>query len=312
MAAPSVPENPSLPNTAEIPQKQRLLGHLSMVLFASLIAGSFSIGALAAPHIESAALNSIRFFLATVMIGIACALSLGLPIARPAAPWRFLILGVPMALYFITMFVALKITDPVSTGAVFTLGPFMAAGFGYLILGQRSGPVILISLALSAVGSIWVIFKGDVNALLGFSVGKGEVIFFFGCMGHAFYAPMVKRLNRGEPVIWFTFWTLAATTLLITLYGINDIVETNWRALPTVVWIAIAYLAIFTTAVTFFLIQFASLRLPASKVFSYVYLTPVIVILLEGFAGHGWATFSVAIGAMVIVMGLIILVITPD
>lgn len=299
-------------NSLAITSQQKTLGHLSMILFAALIAGSFSLGALAAPHIESAALNAVRFFFATLMMGVACVISLRRSIVLPTAPWRFLVLGVPMALYFITMFVALKITDPVSTGAVFTLGPFMAAGFGYLILGQKSGPIVLVSLAIAAAGSIWVIFKGDLNALLGFRLGEGEIIFFFGCMGHAFYAPMVKRLNRGEPVVWFTFWTLAATTMLIATYGVPDILKTDWSALPSIVWIAIAYLAIFTTAITFFLIQFASLRIPASKVLSYVYLTPVIVILLEGFAGHGWSNISVAAGAMVIVMGLAILVFTPD
>ena len=176
-----------LQNSPATTSQQRMLGHLSMILFAALIAGSFSLGALAAPHIESAALNAIRFSLATILMGIACITTLRKAIALPPAPWRFLILGAPMALYFITMFVALKITDPVSTGAVFTLGPFMAAGFGYPILGQKSGPVVLASLAIAAAGSIWVIFKGDLQALLGFRIGRGEIIFFFGCSEASFF-----------------------------------------------------------------------------------------------------------------------------
>ena len=292
--------------------RQKLLGHLAMVLFASLIAGSFTLGAMAVPHLEPAALNAIRFLLATILIGFACLVILPERIFLPDAPWRFVLLGFPMALYFVTMFVALQTTSPVSTGAVFTLGPFMAAGFGYLILRQVSGPVVLLSLAVAAIGSIWVIFRGDIEAIKGFEVGRGEVIFFVGCAGHALYAPMVKRLNRGEPVLLFTFWTLFATTLWISTYGLSEITATDWRNLPTIVWSTIAYLSIFTTALTFFLVQFASLRLPSSKVLSYVYLTPVIVILLEGLAGHGWVDISILAGALVIVLGLVVLVIAPD
>jgi len=291
---------------------QKLLGHLSMMLFATVIAGSFSLGSIAAPKLEPAALNSIRFLIGTAVIGIACFVTYRGKIPLPSAPWRFFALGAPMALYFVTMFMALKIASPVSTGAVFTLGPLMSAGFGYLLLRQVSKPVVLISLLIAGLGSIWVIFNGDMEAISQFRIGRGEIIFFFGCIGHAIYTPLVKRLNRGEPVLQFTFWTLAATTTCITLYGIGDILAADWTALPSIVWITIGYLAIFATGLTFFLVQFAAMRLPASRVLAYVYLTPVVIILLEGLAGHGWASISVLAGALVIVFGLVVLVLSPD
>lgn len=292
--------------------KQKILGHLALILFASLIAGSFSLGGMAASHIEPAALNAVRFLIGASFIGIACHFFLPGGLVVPPDPWRFLVLGAPMALYFVTMFIALQTTTPVATGAVFTLGPFMAAGFGYLILGQKSKPLVLFALGVGAIGSVWVIFRGDLNAIINFQVGRGELIFFFGCIGHAIYAPMIKRLNRGEPLMLFTFWTVAATCLFIAIYGFSDILATDWPNVPLFVWGVIGYLATFTTAVTFYLIQFASLRLPAAKVLAYAYLTPVFVIVLEGLAGHGWTSVSVLIGSIVIVMGLVILVVSPD
>jgi len=292
--------------------REKTLGHLAMVSFATLIAGSFTLGAMAVPFLEPAALNSLRFFLATCIIGALC-LTIGpRSISLPKSPWRFAVLGLPLAVYFITMFVALKTTSPVSTGAVFTLGPFMAAGFGYLLLKQVSKPVVLLSLLIAGLGSVWVIFRGDINAILGFEIGYGETVYFLGCVGHALYAPLVKRLNRGEHLLLFSFWTLAATTGWISLYGISEILSASWSALPPIVWLSIAYLSIFTTAGTTYLVQYASMRLPASKVLSYVYLTPVIVILLEGLAGHGWASWSVLAGAIIIVMGLVVLAFAPD
>ena len=59
----------------------------------------------------------------------------------------------------------------------------------------------------------------------------------------------------------------------------------------------VLYLAIGPTAICFFLIQYASLRLPAPKVIAYGYLTPSFVIVFEGLAGHGWTTLSVMAGA---------------
>ena len=76
--------------------------------------------------------------------------------------------------------------------------------------------------------------------------------------------------------------------------------------------IAIAYLAVFTTAGTTFLVQFAVLRLPAAKVLAYNYLTPSFVIVYEGLLGHGWTTASVAAGALVTMAALLLLALSPD
>ena len=64
--------------------------------------------------------------------------------------------------------------------------------------------------------------------------------------------------------------------------GIPDILATRLQLhLPPVVWWVVLYLAVGPTAICFFLIQYASLRLPAPKVIAYGYLTPAFVILFE-------------------------------
>ena len=54
------------------------------------------------------------------------------------------------------------------------------------------------------------------------------------------------------------------------------------------------------------------MRLPASKVLAYTYLTPCYIILFEGLLGHGWAGPSVAAGALVTVLGLVVLALSRD
>ena len=299
--------------TAELASgREKLHGHLAMVLFAALISASFSLGSMAMPFLGAAALTALRFLLATLVMGaIAFTLYRRLPMPE-TAPWRFGILGALMAGYFITMFVALKITDPVPTGAVFTLIPLMSAAFGYLFLRQTVRPIVIVSLLIAGCGSIWVIFRGNIDALLSFRIGTGEAIFFFGCICHAAYAPLVKKFNRREPVVLTTFWTTIATFVTVAVIGSGQVLETDWMSLPPIVWIAVCYLAVFTSAGTFFLLQYASVRLPASKVLSYGYMIPVFVILYEGMLGHGWASLAIIAGAIVTVMGLVVVAFAPD
>ena len=292
--------------------RQRLLGHLAALAFAALIAGSFSLGDLAVPYLAPAALNAVRYLIALmVMLAVYVALFRGVPPA-PTAIWRYAILGGLMATYIVLMFVALQISEPISTGAVFTLIPLMSTGFGWLFLRQTTGPIVMAALLAAACGAVWVIFKGDLDAILAQRIGRGEAIFFVGCAAHAAYAPLVRKFNRGEPIVYFTLMTIAAGAVWVCLVGAQDLFNTQWAALPVIVWVAILYLAVFATAGTFFLVQFASVRLPASKVLTYGYLTPVFVIFIEGLIGHGWASASTLAGATVTAAALLIMALAPD
>lgn len=282
-------------------------GHLAMLLFSALVAGSFSLGSMVANEIAPAALNAARFVLAAAVLGAVAASAGGLTRAAFAAPWRYLILGGLLAVYFVTMFEGLKTAPPVSAAAVFTLTPLMAAGFGWLLEGQVMTTRIAVALSIGALGALWVIFRADWSAFRAFEIGRGEMIFFGGCAAHAAYTPMVPRLNRGESPLVFAFGTLVAAAFVIGLPGARDILETDWAALPRIVWITLFYVAIVASSITFFLLQFAALRLPASKVMAYTYLVPSWVIGWEVALGQPLPKALVAVGLALTVLALVLL-----
>ncbi|MFW5655468.1 MAG: DMT family transporter [Roseicyclus sp.] len=252
-----------------------------MLLFSALIAGSFSLGGQIANEIDPAALNAVRFALAAGAVYGLVHVRGGVPRAAFAAPWRYLVLGGLFALYFVTMFEGLKTAPPVSAAAVFTLTPVMSAIFGLILLRQVISPRIALALALGAAGAVWVIFRADVAAILAFELGPGEAIFFWGCLAHALYTPMVRVLNRGEPILVFTFLTLAGCAGVLFVWGGPAILATDWGALRPLVWITLVYVALIASSTTVFLVQYASMRLPSSKVMAYTYLTPTWVLIWE-------------------------------
>lgn len=281
-----------------------LRGHAAMLLFSALVAGSFSLGAMAANEIAPAALNAARFWIAALVIGVAVVARGGVPRAALEARWRYVLLGGLFAIYFVLMFEGLKTAAPVSAAAVFTLTPIMAGFFGYFLLRQVATRRIALALAIGASGALWVIFRADLSALLAFEVGRGEVIYFFGCVSHALYTPMVRKLNRGEPAVVFTLGMLIAGAILLTIWGWHDLVTTPWFELPGIVWITLIYVAIFASASTFVLLQFATLRLPSSKVMAYTYLTPSWVILWELALGNGVPPGIVWVGVGLTIVAL--------
>lgn len=282
-------------------------GHLAMLLFSALVAGSFSLGVLAANEIAPAALQAARFLVAAVLTGLLAVATGRLRRAHFHAPWRYFVLAAFFGTYFVLMFEGLKTAAPVSAAAVFTLTPVMAAGFGYLLMRQIMTPRIALGLSVGAAGALWVIFQGSLGALVQFEIGRGEAIYFLGCVSHAVYAPLLPRLNRGEPPVVYTTGVLIAGAILIGAYGWQNLLATNWAALPGIVWITLAYIVTFATIATFMLLQYASMRLPASKVMAYTYLTPSWVLLWEVGLGHGAPALLVLGGVGLTIVALLIL-----
>ncbi|MFV1495713.1 DMT family transporter [Phaeobacter sp. JH20_02] len=256
-------------------------GHLAMLLFSALVAGSFSLGSMVANDIAPMALNAARFIIAAVVIGIAAQVTHGLRRRNFQAPWRFILLGGFFAVYFVLMFYGLQTAAPVSAAAVFTLTPVLSGIFGWLLLRQVTSWRMALALAIGAAGAIWVIFRGDLAAIWAFEVGRGEVIYFWGCVAHAVYTPMVRLLNRGEPAVVFTFGMLVAGAIILVVVGWADIRATDWVGLSPLVWLVLLYVALIASAATFVLLQYATLHLPSAKVMAYTYLTPSWVILWE-------------------------------
>lgn len=282
-------------------------GHLAMLMFSALVAGSFSLGAMAAPFVSPSALTVLRFALAGAIVGLAALLTTGIPRSAWQAPWRYLVLGALLASYFVLMFKGLQTASAVSTAAVFTLTPVMAAGFGWGLLRQITTPRMGLALAIGAAGALWVIFRADLAALLRFEIGIGEIYYFWGCVAHALYAPMVRKLNRGEPAVVFTFGMMVAGFVLLCLWGWRDVLATDWQALPGIVWICLIYVAVAASSMTFVLLQFAALRLPSAKVMAYTYLVPSWVILWEITLGHGAPPLMVLGGVGLTILALLLL-----
>ena len=63
---------------------------------------------------------------------------------------------------------------------------------------------------------------------------------------------LVKRYYRGESFAHLTCWTLICATLLLTLVAAPRLLTTDWQQVSLPLWLGLAYLALFATALSFF------------------------------------------------------------
>lgn len=281
--------------------------HLVMLLNILLVSTSFPIGAAITHALEPAALNCLRFALAAAVFALLVTLRGEWRRPRVRDGLRYLLLAGSLVGFFVAMFEALRLTSAVNTSSLFTLVPLFSAAIAWPLVGQRTPPRQLAFMLLAAFGALWVVSKGSFANALALRFGQGDLIFLAGCVSLAAFSPLTRRLDVGENLLSQTFWTLLVGTVMLALIGADDLATTDWQAVPATAWSGIAYLAVFTTAVTFYLLEYASLRLPAAKVMSYNYLTPSFVVLLEALRTGGAPAPTVLIGVGITAMATLFL-----
>lgn len=286
-------ENNQTPHGAAPAARANRGAHLWMLVFTLIISGSFPVVAAITRGIDSTVLTFWRFLTATAIFALMLPFVKGARLPGWADLGRYSVVGGSYGLFFILMFQALKETSPLNTSTIYTTLPLMT-----MLLGAFVGEPVrwrqLWVLALSMAATVWVIFRGDWRQMLGFEFARGDLIFFMGTGCLAVYLLSMKKLQRDESKVCFTFYSLLVATVAL-------LAAAFWRTggVPFPdgrVWLGIAYLAGPSTALTFWILQYTAPRLGPTRVVAYTFLTPSLVAAMEWGLGLSAPQWSVLPG----------------
>lgn len=281
--------------------------HFLMMMATALVATSFPVGAAITNGLDSLVLTFLRFALAALLLApiVAWRYGLAIPCLRDLA--RYGVLSAFLVAFFWSMFAALRYTSALNTATIFALAPSITAATSILLLREKlTGPARM-ALPLGMVGAAWVIFRGDPAALISLKLGLGDGIFLAGTVALGIYSTLVKYLHRGEPMARMTFWTLTTGAIWLLLLSAPRWSDVVWSAVPMSVFAGIAYLAVFTTLVTFFVFQWSSTIIGPTKVMSYTYLNPALVLIIGLVLGHEFPPLATYPGLLLIVAATFVL-----
>ncbi|MFV0436352.1 MAG: DMT family transporter [Desulfopila sp.] len=289
----------------------RLLVHLLMLLAAVLVSTSFTVGAAVTAALDPAVLTLIRFIVAALVMAPIVYLRGELHFS-----WNFTgrcaIISGALVIFFWCMFLALRYTSALNTSVIFTLVPPLSGIYAWFLLRERLPRAQLGALFFGMVGALWVISRGDLGLLWAMHWNRGDLIFLAGCLAMGLYAPLIKLFHRGESMLAMSFWVLVTGCGWLLLLGGGRIAAVSWPTIALSTWLAIGYLAVFTTVITFFLTQFCVTFIGPTQVTAYSYLYPTLVLLIELFLGHGLPPPAVLPGVAVVLLAMVVLQFAPS
>lgn len=197
----------------------------------------------------------------------------------PTMP-RTMIMGLVYAASFIGLFEALKTTTPLNTGTLFTLLPLMTAILAAIFLKTSIDRRHVLVYVTGALGTVWVIFEGQMALLLSFALNRGDLIFIFAVFAMCCYSILMKLLYRDDEMIVFVFCTIIASLLWIALALLLFKQPLQWDLIQGELIFHMGFLIIGATLVTMYLFQRTTVVLGPSRVNAYIFLNPAIVTLL--------------------------------
>lgn len=276
-----------------------------MLANTTLVSTSFIVGKAIAPAIDPTILLLFRFGIAALLFLPFIQHKFGLQRPSNTALTRYALISGCLVGFFWLMFLALRYTSALNIGVLFTLVPGISHIYAILFLKEHIQRYQLVALIPATTGAVMVLFHGDLSQLLNLDLNRGDLLFFFGCLLMGLYNPMVKKFHRGEPMAIMTFWVLVTGICWLIPLSAASMFTLAWKDVAISVWGGIVYLAIFTTLVTFFLSQWATVHIGPTRVMSYSFLYPPFVVLFDLILGKGLPPVQTLLGVILIVPAMV-------
>lgn len=282
--------------------------HGKVLLFTLLISLSFPIGSALTAVLDPLVVTWVRYLLAalTFVTLLACQRRLQRPSLRDLV--RYTLISLPALCYFVAMFVALQETSALDASALYTTVPLISALASMLIFQRRIGWSMAFALLGGMVAAALIIFRGELGLVASLSLTSSNRIYLLGCVAMALNPILIKRYYRGESFVHLTCWTLICATLLLSLVTAPRLLATDWGQVSLPLWFGMGYLALFATALSFFLFQQGSVVLQPEQVSAYTYLIPVLVLLFSSLTGELVAWHQVGWGVLGVVLTMVVMV----
>ena len=252
----------------------------------------------AGPHAGPLTLTSLRAApTALVLLALLPLLRYRLPRDRSVWLWTA-ISGVMMVTVFLGGFTeAIVRAGPGNAIVLGSTTPFFIVILSRIFYGERVSVRVLAGLLLGFVGVVMIVSSQLGGGSGGASLAAGLVLALGAALGWAIGTLIVKELvirNPGVDLVGVTTgqYVVGGIVLLVISFSAEGGGAADWSS--GVLWLVVAFISIIGSALATITFFEALRRLSATTVSAWLFLSPVVAVLLEIVLGHTPAAVAFA------------------
>jgi len=176
-------------------------------------------------------------------------------------------------------FQGLKFTTPINAALIMTTCPIVVLIVSAVILKEKITPKKILGILLGASGAIILITHGQ-QVQFQKSQVLGDLMILVNAISFAIYLVLVKSLMKKYHPITVVKWVFTIGIIFVFPFGIKQLTAVNWSSFSMNIWMAVIYVLIFTTFLTYLFNAFALKIVQASTTSIYIYLQPLFAALI--------------------------------
>jgi drug/metabolite transporter (DMT)-like permease len=278
--------------------------HFALFLVSLIYGGTFTIAKQVMPdYVKPFAFILMRVTVAAICIFIFHAIFVK---KRITDRKDFIQLGISalfgVAFNMLLFFKGLSITTPIN-GAVLMLNtPIFVVIFAALYLKEKITIQKTTGILIAAFGAL--LLMGGFRFNFSSETIWGDIMVSANAIIYAFYLVYAKSLMQKYHPLTVTMWSFVFGWLVVFPFGAGEFSEINFSVFTPQIWLAIAFVTIGSTFITYVLNAYALQKASSSLVGSYIYLQPVLAALIAIATGKDHLTFEKICYILIIFSGV--------
>ena len=196
----------------------------------------------------------------------------------------------------LAFFEGLKLTSPIHASLIMITTPILVLIASAIIVKEKITLNRGIAIFLGFVGCCVLILSGGSSSNTQASIW-GDILIFINASSFGIYLVIVRRLLKKYNPFTVVKWLFLFGSIFILPFGASDLVQTNWETFTTQIWLAVAYVVLGTTFLTYLGNAFALSKVPATTVGFYIYFQPFIASIAALSLGRDKINFVMIVAA---------------
>ena len=205
-----------------------------------------------------------------------------------------------------TFLMAIPQVTPMTCSIISSLSPVYTMFIAAVAIKE---PVTLkkaAGVAVSFIGIILLIINSVHWSGASESTPWGIVLLFANGLSFSLYLGIFKPLISRYSVITFMKWIFLFAALMSLPFSARELICLDWASIPRISYAELAFLIIFATFISYFLIPIGQKALRPTLVSMYSYVQPIIATLISICIGMDMLSWQKILSAILVFAGVII------
>ena len=248
----------------------------------------------------------MRFAVGVIILGAAVGLRHQFSLPKPKDWLYFALLGfLGITFHQWLQSTGLVTSQATTTGWIVASMPIFIAILGWLVLKEKLNWLQALGILLAAFGVLLVVTHGNLGTLVSGKFGTpGDILILISAPNWAIFTILSRRGLKTYPAALMMFYVMAFGWLFSSVLFVAG---RGWEPIHNIAtdgWLALGFLGVLCSGVAYIFWYDALKVLPVAQVGTYLFIEPVVTVIVSFLLLNEKITLAGLLGGMVILLGV--------